>query len=185
MDYKMTIAGLERSLPLCRVSDDLYIGAFVIFGDPELTTACAQELLKRAPEYDYMLTAEAKGIPLIHEMARLAGNQKYFLARKKSKLYMRDVFEVSVDSITTEGSQKLYLDGNDAELMKGRKILLVDDVISTGESMTALEKLVEAAGGIVCGRMTILAEGDAQKRDDVIYLEPLPVFHPHGTPKQD
>lgn len=185
MDYKMTIAGLERSLPLCRVSDDLYIGAFVIFGDPELTTACAQELLKRAPEYDYMLTAEAKGIPLIHEMARLAGNQKYFLARKKSKLYMRDVFEVSVDSITTEGFQKLYLDGNDAELMKGRKILLVDDVISTGESMTALEKLVEAAGGIVCGRMTILAEGDAQKRDDVIYLEPLPVFHPDGTPKQD
>lgn len=185
MDYKMTIAGLERSLPLCRVSDDLYIGAFVIFGDPELTTACAQELLKRAPEYDYMLTAEAKGIPLIHEMARLAGNQKYFLARKKSKLYMRDVFEVSVDSITTEGSQKLYLDGNDAELMKGRKILLVDDVISTGESMTALEKLVEAAGGIVCGRMTILAEGDAQKRDDVIYLEPLPVFNPDGTPKKD
>lgn len=183
MDYKMTIAGLERSLPLCRVSDDLYIGAFVIFGDPELTTACAEELLKRAPEYDYMLTAEAKGIPLIHEMARLAGNQKYFLARKKSKLYMRDVFEVSVDSITTEGSQKLYLDGNDAKLMKGRKILLVDDVISTGESMEALEKLVEAAGGTVCGRMTILAEGEAQKRKDIIYLEPLPVFHSDGTPK--
>lgn len=185
MDYKMTIAGLQRSLPLCRVSDDLYIGAFVIFGDPELTTACAQELLKRAPEYDYMLTAEAKGIPLIHEMARLAGNQKYFLARKKSKLYMQDVFEVSVDSITTEGSQTLYLDGNDAKLMKDKKILLVDDVISTGESMTALEKLVEAAGGVVCGRMTILAEGDAQKREDVIYLEPLPVFNPDGTPKQD
>ena len=174
---------MERSLPLCRVSDDLYIGAFVIFGDPELTTACAEELLKRAPEYDYMLTAEAKGIPLIHEMARLAGNQKYFLARKKSKLYMRDVFEVSVDSITTEGSQKLYLDGNDAKLMKGRKILLVDDVISTGESMEALEKLVEAAGGTVCGRMTILAEGEAQKRKDIIYLEPLPVFHSDGTPK--
>lgn len=132
MEYKMTIAGLERSLPLCKVSDDLYIGAFVIFGDPELTTACAEELLKRAPEYDYMLTAEAKGIPLIHEMARLAGNRKYFLARKKAKLYMRDVFEVSVDSITTEGSQKLYLDGSDAELMKGKRILLVDDVISTG-----------------------------------------------------
>ena len=152
MEYKMTIAGLERSLPLCKVSDDLYIGAFVIFGDPELTTACAEELLKRAPEYDYMLTAEAKGIPLIHEMARLAGNRKYFLARKKAKLYMRDVFEVSVDSITTEGSQKLYLDGSDAELMKGKRILLVDDVISTGESMAALEKLVEKAGGAVCGR---------------------------------
>lgn len=168
MEYKMTIAGLERSLPLCKVSDDLYIGAFVIFGDPELTTACAEELLKRAPEYDYMLTAEAKGIPLIHEMARLAGNRKYFLARKKAKLYMRDVFEVSVDSITTEGSQKLYLDGSDAELMKGKRILLVDDVISTEESMAALEKLVEKAGGAVCGRMAILAEGDSQKRGDIL-----------------
>ena len=182
MEYKMTIAGLERSLPLCKVSDDLYIGAFVIFGDPELTTACAEELLKRAPEYDYMLTAEAKGIPLIHEMA-LAGNRKYFLARKKAKLYMRDVFEVSVDSITTEGSQKLYLDGSDAELMKGKRILLVDDVISTGESMAALEKLVEKAGGAVCGRMAILAEGDSQKRGDISYLEPLPLFHSDGTPR--
>ena len=181
MEYKMTIAGLERSLPLCKVSDDLYIGAFVIFGDPELTTACAEELLKRAPEYDYMLTAEAKGIPLIHEMARLAGNRKYFLARKKAKLYMRDVFEVSVDSITTEGSQKL--DGSDAELMKGKRILLVDDVISTGESMAALEKLVEKAGGAVCGRMAILAEGDSQKRGDISYLEPLPLFHSDGTPR--
>ena len=183
MEYRMTIAGLERSLPLCKVSDDLYIGAFVIFGDPELTTACAEELLKRAPEYDYMLTAEAKGIPLIHEMARLAGNRKYFLARKKAKLYMRDVFEVSVDSITTEGSQKLYLDGSDAELMKGKRILLVDDVISTGESMAALEKLVEKAGGAVCGRMAILAEGDSQKRGDISYLEPLPLFHSDGTPR--
>ena len=184
MEYKMTIAGLERTLPLCRVSDDLYIGAFVIFGDPELTTACAKELLKRAPEYDYMLTAEAKGIPLIHEMARLAGNQNYFLARKKSKLYMRDVFEVDVDSITTEGGQKLYLDGSDAELMKGKKILLVDDVISTGESIAALEKLVNKAGGIVCGKETILAEGDAKNRGDITYLKPLPVFHPDGTPKE-
>lgn len=184
MEYKMKIAGLKRSLPLCRVSDDLYIGAFVIFGDPELTTACAAELLKRVPEYDYMLTAEAKGIPLIHEMARLAGNQRYFLARKKAKLYMRNVFEVSVESITTEGEQRLYIDGADAELMKGKRILLVDDVISTGESMAALEKLVEKAGGTVCGRAAILAEGDSQKREDIIYLEPLPLFHADGTPKK-
>ena len=184
MEYEMTIAGLKRSLPLCKVSDELYIGAFVIFGDPELTTACAEELLKRVPQYDYMLTAEAKGIPLIHEMARLAGNQKYFLARKKAKLYMRDVFEVEVKSITTEGVQKLYLDGSDADLMKGKRILLVDDVISTGESMAALEKLVEKAGGTVCGRAAILAEGDSQKRDDIIYLEPLPLFHADGTPKK-
>ena len=179
----MKIAGLERSLPLCRVSEDLYIGAFVIFGDPELTTACAAELLKRAPEYDYMLTAEAKGIPLIHEMARLAGNQRYFLARKKAKLYMRDILEVSVESITTEGSQKLCLDGEDAKMMKGKRILLVDDVISTGESMDALERLTEKAGGIVCGRMAILAEGDAQKRADIRYLESLPLFRSDGTPK--
>lgn len=182
MEYKMKIAGIDRALPLCPLNDELYIGAFVIFGDPELTTACAKELLKKAPEYDYMLTAESKGIPLVHEMARLAGNQKYFLARKKPKLYMRDIFEVEVRSITTEGSQMLYLDGYDAALMKGKKILIVDDVISTGESLKALETLVKEAGGTVCGKMTILAEGDAQSRDDIIYLEPLPLFDKNGDP---
>ena len=179
--YEMTIAGLKRALPICPVNDKLSIGAFVIFGDPELTTACADALLKIAPEYDYMITAEAKGIPLIHEMARLAGNQKYFLARKKAKLYMTNVLEVVVNSITTVGEQRLFLDGADADLMKGKRILIVDDVISTGESIAAIEKLVEAAGGIVCGKVTILAEGDAQDREDIIYLEKLPLFHPDGT----
>lgn len=182
MEYKMNIAGCERALPLCPINDELYIGAFVIFGDPELTTACSKALLEKAPEYDYMITAESKGIPLVHEMARLAGNQKYFLARKKPKLYMQDVFEVDVRSITTNADQKLYLDGNDAKLMKGRKILIVDDVISTGESLIALEKLVLAAGGSVCGKMTILAEGKAVARDDIIYLEPLPLFGKNGEP---
>ena len=181
MFYTMTIAGLERHLPICRVTDDLYIAGFVIFGDPELTVACARDLLKVAPEYDYIITAEAKGIPLAHEMARQAGNEKYILARKGPKLYMRDIFEVSVNSITTAKEQHLYLDGADAELMKGKRILIVDDVISTGESLTALEALVEKAGGIVCGRMAILAEGDAQDRDDLIYLEKLPLFNPDGT----
>ncbi len=181
MFHTMTIAGLERHLPICRVTDELYIAGFVIFGDPELTVACAAELLKKAPEYDYLITAEAKGIPLIHEMARQAGNAKYVLARKGAKLYMRDVFEVSVNSITTAKEQHLYLDGADAEMMKGKRILIVDDVISTGESLTALEALVEKAGGIVCGRMAILAEGDAQDRDDLIYLEKLPLFHPDGS----
>jgi len=176
----MNIAGCERELPLCRLNDDLMIGAFVIFGDCELTTACADALLKKAPEYDYLITAEAKGIPLVHEMARLAGDKKYFLARKGKKLYMTGVFEVEVDSITTEKKQKLYLDTADAELMKGKKILIVDDVISTGESLRAIEKLVEAAGGIICGKMTILAEGDAQERDDLIYLEKLPLFNSKG-----
>lgn len=183
MYHTMTIAGLQRDLPICRVSDELYIGAFVIFGDVELTCACAKALLDRAPEYDYMITAEAKGIPLIHEMARQSGQNKYFLARKGPKLYMRDILDVAVHSITTAKEQHLYLDGADAAMMKGKKILVVDDVISTGESLTAIEKLVEAAGGIVAGRMAILAEGDAQNRDDIIYLEKLPVFNADGTVK--
>ena len=179
--HKMTIAGLERALPLCPISDELMIGAFVIFGDPELTTACAREMLSRAPEYDYMISAEAKGIPLVHEMARLAGNQKYFLARKAPKLYMTGVFETTVRSITTAKEQKLYLDTADAELMRGKRILVVDDVISTGESLLAIERLVEEAGGSVVGRMTILAEGDAQNREDLIYLEKLPLFDKNGN----
>lgn len=181
MYHKMKIAGLYRSLPLCPISDSLMIAGFVIFGDPELTTACARELLDRAPEYDYMISAEAKGIPLVHEMARLAGNQKYFLARKAPKLYMEGVFEVTVRSITTAKEQKLYLDTADAALMRGKRILVVDDVISTGESLAAIEALVEKAGGTVAGRMTILAEGDAQQREDLVYLEKLPLFDKNGN----
>ena len=178
--YKMNIAGLDRYLPLCPLTDELMIAGFVIFGDPELTTACAKELLEKAPEYDYMITAESKGIPIVHEMARLAGNQKYFLARKAPKLYMTGVFEVTVRSITTAKEQKLYLDKADAELMKGKRILIVDDVISTGESLKALEELVLRAGGNICGRMAILAEGDAQSREDLVYLEGLPLFNSKG-----
>ncbi len=181
MEYKMNIAGCERALPLCPINDELYIGAFVIFGDPELTTACAKALLEKAPDYDYMITAESKGIPIVHEMARLAGNQKYFLARKKPKLYMTGVFEATVRSITTEGEQKLYLDTADAELMRGKRILIVDDVISTGESLKALEVLVEKTGAEIVGKMAILAEGDAINRKDLIYLEPLPLFDKNGN----
>ena len=181
MYYRMTVAGLERDLPICPLNDKLSIAGFVIFGDQELTVASARELLKRAPEYDYILTAEAKGIPLAHEMARQAGDAKYILARKGPKLYMRDLFSVTVQSITTAKEQKLYLDGADAALMKGKRILIVDDVISTGESLKALEALVEKAGGEICGRMAILAEGDAQERPDLIYLEKLPLFNPDGT----
>ncbi len=181
MVHRMKIAGLWRELPICRVTDSLYIAGFVIFGDQELTVACASELLKKAPQYDYIITAEAKGIPLAHEMARQTNAKKYFLARKAPKLYMTGVFSSSVKSITTEKEQTLYLDTADAELMKGKRILIVDDVISTGESLTALETLVEKAGGIICGRMAVLAEGDAQTREDLIYLEKLPLFHPDGT----
>ena len=183
MVYTMNIAGVTRDLPICRVTDDLYIAGFVVFGDQELTVACARELLKVAPEYDYIITAEAKGIPLGHEMARQTGAEKYFLARKAPKLYMRGVFSSTVRSITTEGEQTLYLDTADAALMKGKKILIVDDVISTGQSLLALEALVEKAGGIVAGKMAVLAEGDAQDREDIIYLEKLPLFNPDGTVK--
>ena len=183
MFYRMKVAGLERDLPICPVTEDLYIAGFVIFGDQELTVACAAELLKKAPEYDYIITAEAKGIPLAHEMARQAGDAKYFLARKAPKLYMTGVFESSVRSITTAKEQTLYLDTADAALMNGKRILIVDDVISTGESLSALETLVEKAGGIICGRMAILAEGDAIDREDLVYLVELPLFNADGTVK--
>ena len=180
--YHMTIAGCERDLPICPLNEKLSIGAFVIFGDCELTVACAGELLKRAPEFDYILTAESKGIPLAYEMARQIGAKKWLLARKGVKLYMRDVLHVEVRSITTDHMQNLYIDGEDAALMKGKRILIVDDVISTGESLAALEALVEKAGGCICGRMCILAEGDAIKRDDITYLGELPLFTPDGEP---
>ena len=180
--YRMNIAGLDRDLPICPLNENLMIAGFVIFGDPEITTACATELLAKAPEYDYLISAEAKGIPLVHEMARLAGNQKYFLARKSPKLYMTGVFEAVVKSITTEKVQKLYLDTADADLMRGKKILIVDDVISTGESLRAVEELVKLAGGEIVGKMAILAEGDATCRDDIIYLEELPLFDADGNP---
>ena len=178
--YHMTIAGCERDLPLCRLNDEMQIAGFVMFGDPEITTACAKELLEKAPEYDYLISAEAKGIPLVHEMARLAGNQKYFLARKMPKLYMTGVMEVSHRSITTAKEQKLYLDVADAKEMCGKRILLVDDVVSLGDSMRAMEQLVREAGGIVTGRMCVLAEGGAADRDDLIYLEKLPLFDKEG-----
>ena len=182
MTYKMTIAGLDRELMICPLNENLSIAGFIMFGDTALTTACAEKLLEKAPEYDYILTAEAKGIPLAHEMSRLDGNRRYCLARKKPKLYMTDTVEVNVQSITTKGEQKLYLDGAEAKLMKGSRILIVDDVISTGESLAALEKLCEAVGGNIVGKMTVLAEGEAADRDDIIYLEKLPLFTPDGQP---
>ena len=181
MTYEIDIAGLKRQLPLCKLNDDLCIGAFVIFGDVELTVHCAAELLKRAPEYDYLIAPEAKSIPLIYEMARQSGAEKYFLARKKAKAYMQGVFEVKVQSITTEGEQTLVIDSEDAAQIKGKRMLILDDVISTGESLRAVEALVEKAGGNVVGRMAVLAEGGAAKRDDIITLAPRPLFNADGS----
>lgn len=180
MFHSMKIAGLERQLPLCPLNDKLQIAAFVIFGDPELTVACADELLKKAPDFDYIVTAEAKGIPLAHEMSRQSG-KKYFVARKKPKLYMTGVFDVIVNSITTEGEQHLYLDTAEAEEMKGKKVIIVDDVISTGESLKAVQTLVNESEANLVGNLTILAEGDAADREDIIYLERLPLFDSDGN----
>ena len=181
MVYKMNVAGLERDLKLCPLNDTLSIAAFVLFGDVELTEHCAAALLAKAPAFDVMITAESKGIPLIYEMARLAGQNRYILARKSVKVYMTDVIRYDVTSITTQHQQTLYLDGEDAAYMKGKRVLIVDDVVSTGESLLALEHLVNEAGGEIAGRMTILAEGDARDRDDLIYLEYLPLFRADGS----
>ncbi|MBQ2739657.1 MAG: adenine phosphoribosyltransferase [Oscillibacter sp.] len=185
LTYPMEIAGLKRELPLCKITDDLYIGAFICFGDAELTVACARDLLKLVPaeEYDYLFTAEAKSIPLIHEMARQSGAEKYFIARKGAKAYMPDPLCVEDRSITTAGTQKLYLGRDDAELIRGKRILLIDDVISTGGSLLAMEHLVKEAGGVVAGRIAVLAEGDAAERDDIKFLAPLPLFNADGTVK--
>ena len=180
--YHMKVAGVERDLPLCPLSKRLMIAGFVIFGDIELTEACARELNKLAPEHDVLITAESKGIPLICEMARQAGEKRYVLARKEAKLYMKDVLKVSVRSITTGHEQTLVLDGHDAEYLKGKRVVIVDDVISTGESLHAMEELVETAGGNIVGKMAVLAEGDAIPRKDIIYLEKLPLFDGDGNP---
>ena len=185
MTYTMEVAGLKRELPICKVTDDLYIAAFICFGDAELTVACARELLKLVPaeDYDYIFTAEAKSIPLIHEMARQSGAEKYFIARKGAKAYMPDPISVEDQSITTAGVQKLFLGRDDAELIRGKRILLMDDVISTGGSLHALETLVQAAGGIVAERVAVLAEGGAKDPKDIKFLAPLPVFNADGTVK--
>ena len=180
--YTLNVAGLQRQLPVCKISDDLSIAAFVLFGDVEMTVAAASHLLKVAPDHDILITAEAKGIPLIHEMAHQNGETSYVVARKGVKLYMKDVFSVELQSITTQKRQSLCIDYSEAELMRDKRVLIVDDVISTGESLRAVEKLVKEAGGIIVGKMAVLAEGDARYRDDIIYLEYLPLLNSDGTP---
>ena len=181
--YEMEVAGLKRRLTMFPVGEDTMIAAFILFGDVELTVACAAELLKRAPEYDILLTAEAKSIPLIHEMARQSGQNTYVIARKAPKLYMEHVQQVSVKSITTAAEQRLCFGDVERELLKGKRVVIVDDVISTGESLNALEELVHTVGGTVVGKMAVLAEGDAIERKDITVLAPLPLFHADGTVK--
>ena len=173
--YKMSIAGLERELPLCPINENLSIGAFIIFGDVELTVAASSELLKKCPEFDYIITPEAKSIPLAYEMSRQSG-KPYFVVRKKAKLYMQNPVSVSVRSITTDSEQVLILDGAEGEKIRNKRIVIVDDVISTGESLAAVEKLVEKFDVDVVAKAAVLAEGDAADRDDIVFLEKLPLF---------
>ena len=173
--YKMKIAGLERELPICPLNDNVSIAGFIIFGDVELTVACAKELLEKLPEFDYIVTPEAKSIPLAYEMSRQCG-KKYFIVRKKEKVYMRDPVSVTVNSITTKSEQKLILDGADGEQIRGKKIVILDDVISTGESLQSVEKLVNKFDVDIVARAAILAEGDAAKRDDIVFLGELPLI---------
>ena len=180
--YTLNVAGLTRELPLCAVSDKLDIAAFIMFSDVELTVACAAELIKKCPPCDVLITAESKGIPLAYEMARQMGI-RYVVARKGIKVYTIDPIEVNVNSITTANPQKLYLGRDDADLIRGKRILLIDDVISTGGSLRAMEELVKMAGGTVAGRIAVLAEGDAKNRKDIKFLAPLPLFNPDGTEK--
>ncbi len=173
--YKMTIAGLERELPLCPLNEKLDIAAFIMFSDTELTVAASEELLKKCPDFDVILTAESKGIPLAYEMSRQSG-KPYVVARKSVKLYMTEPVSVTVKSITTAAEQTLYLSQEKAAMLKGKRVLLADDVISTGESIAALVKLTEAAGGEIVGKAAVLAEGDAADREDITFLEKLPLF---------
>ena len=179
--YTLNVAGLTRELTLCRAAEDLDIAAFIMFSDVELTVACAEELLKKAPDFDIIITAETKGIPLGYEMARQSG-RNYIVARKSVKLYMSDPISVKVKSITTAAEQTLYLSGEDVARLKGKRVLVVDDVISTGESLAALEKLLEQVDCQIGGRMAILAEGEAADRKDLIFLEKLPLFDGQGNP---
>lgn len=173
--FKMTIAGLERELPICPVNENLSIAAFIVFGDVELTIAASKELLEKCPEFDYIITPEAKSIPLAYEMSRQSG-KPYFVVRKKAKLYMQNPLSVNVKSITTDSEQVLILDGAEGEKIRNKRIIIVDDVISTGESLAAVEKLVGKFNADVVAKVAVLAEGEASDRKDIIFLEKLPLF---------
>ncbi len=174
--YTLHVAGLTRELPIIKLSYDLSIASFVILGDTEIVRKTAPIIAKKLPEVDFIVTAEAKGIPLAYEISRILNLNEYVVARKSIKAYMEEPIEVEINSITTTNSQKLYLNNQDARKIKEKKVALVDDVISTGQSLKALERLVEKAGGKVVAKAAILAEGDAKNRKDIIFLEALPTF---------
>lgn len=174
--YTLKIGDLERKLPIIKLSEDLSIASFVILGDTEIVEKSAPLIAEKLPKIDYIVTAEAKGVPLAYEISKILNLKSYIVARKSVKAYMKDVIEAEVNSITTTNPQKMYLNGEDAEKIKGKNIALVDDVISTGESLSTIEYLVKKAGGNVVAKAAILAEGDAKNRKDIIFLQELPLF---------
>ncbi|MDW7670267.1 MAG: phosphoribosyltransferase family protein [Bacillota bacterium] len=174
--YELQIAGLKRRLPIVQVSEGMALASFVILGDCELVQAAAPLILEKLPPVDYLLTAEAKGIPLVHEMCRLLNHPYYVVARKSLKPYMEEALMTEVVSITTQHKQHLYLNGADAALISGKRVAVIDDVISSGESLNALERLAKDADARVVARAAILAEGFASDRDDILFLEELPFF---------
>ncbi len=173
--YTVDIAGLKRDLLRCPLNDELDIAALILFGDVELTVHSAAELLKRVPEFDYIVTPEAKSIPLAYEMSRQSG-KKYFVARKRPKIYMKDPVSVHVTSITTQGVQTLILDKNEGDELRGKRVIIVDDVISTGESLRALEQLLYKFDCDIVAKTAILSEGDSNDREDITVLGQLPLI---------
>ena len=179
-NYTIEVCGIKRELPFVKIKDDLAFASFVIIGDAELISACAEDLAKKIGQVDAIVTAEAKGIALAYEVSRHLGLKEFIVARKSIKTYMKDVVKEEVHSITTKGEQNLYLDGNEASKIRGKHVCIIDDVISTGESLRALENLAIKAGAEIACRAAVLAEGDAANRDDIIYLKKLPLFSVDG-----
>ena len=180
MEYKMKIAGLERNLSMFKVAENLQIAAFIMLGDVEITVSSAKALLEKAPEFDVILTAECKSIPMVYEMARQSGKD-YVVARKGLKVYMENVITAEVNSITTAHPQTLHIDESARKILQGKRVIIVDDVISTGDSLRCLEILAEKSDANLVGKMAVLAEGEAADREDIIFLEKLPLFDKDGN----
>lgn len=175
--YTITIAGITRHLPLFEVAPGVRIAILNILGDTELVQAVARELARRLRgiQADVLVTAEAKSIPLIHELAVQMG-LPYVVLRKAYKPYMGEALQAETLSITTGKPQTLYLDEKDRRLIQGKRVILVDDVISTGSTLQGMRLLVEKAGATTVAQAAILTEGERAKWQDIIALGHLPVF---------
>ena len=175
--YTVDIRGFEANLPILPLPSGINIAFFNLHGDNELTEHSAKELAKELTDCEVIVTAESKGLQLAHCVSRELNQRYYAVARKSKKLYMQDGIEVTIESsITTGKEQKLYLSKHDTDLLKGKKVAIVDDVVSTGASLAGLEALVEKAGGIIHKKAFVLAEGEAADRKDVIYLATIPIL---------